>query len=60
MSGREDQYEPPVNDSILQGAGSAPTDRLMINTTGTTGHSNPWGHNNGTNTATHDLTKSFD
>ena len=53
MSGREDQYEPPVNDSILQGAGSAPRDWLVTNTTGTTGHSDPWGHNNGTNTATH-------
>ena len=52
-SSREDQYKPPVNDSILQGAGSAPTDRLMTSATGTTGHSDPWGHNNGTNTATH-------
>ena len=25
-SSREDQYEPPINDSILQGAGSTPTD----------------------------------
>ena len=44
---------PPVNDSIVQGAGSTPTDQLVTSATGTTGHSDPWGHNNGTNTAPH-------
>ena len=48
----DDQYEPPVNDSIIQGAGSAPTDQFATNAIGVTGRNDPWGHNNGTNTAT--------
>ena len=45
-------YEPSVNDSIIQGAGSALADQFTTNTTGTTGHNDPWRCNNGTNTAT--------
>ena len=48
-----DQYEPPVNDSIIQGAGSAPGGQFATSTTGTTGHNELWRYNNGTNTATH-------
>ena len=49
---RDDQYEPPVNDSIIQGAGSAPTDQFATNTIGITGHNKPWRCTNSTNTAT--------
>ena len=48
----DDQYEPPVNDSIIQGAGSAPTDQFTTNTIGITGRNDPWRCTNGTNTAT--------
>ena len=53
MPDRDDQYEPPINDSIIQGAGSAPAGQFTTNTTAATGHNNPWRCNNGTNTATH-------
>ena len=53
MTSRDDQYEPPVNDSILQGAGSALAGQFTTNTTSATGHNDPWKHNNGTNTAVH-------
>ena len=46
----DNQYEPPANDSILQGA---PTGQFMTNATNTTDHNNLWRHNNGINTATH-------
>ena len=53
----DDQYKPPVNDSIIKMAASMPTDQLATNTTGATGHNDPWRRNNGmgtaTNTATH-------
>ena len=52
MTDGDDQYEPPINDSIIQGAGSAPTDQFPTNTIGITGHNNPWRCNNSTNTAT--------
>ena len=48
----EDQYEPPNNDSIIQGAGSPPTDQLATITASTTGHSDPWRQNNIPRTAT--------
>ena len=48
-----DRYEPPTNDSILQGAGSAPGGQFATNTTGATGCNDPWRYNNETNTATH-------
>ena len=46
------QYEPPVNDSIIQGAGSAPGGQFATNTISTTGHNEPWRYNR-TNMATH-------
>ena len=42
MTDGDDQYEPPVNDSIIQGAGSAPTDQFATNAIGVTGHNDPW------------------
>ena len=45
-----DRYEPPANDSIIQGAGSAPGGQFATNTTG---HNDPWRYNNETNTVTH-------
>ena len=50
---RDNQYEPPANDSILQGASSAPTGQFATNATDTTDCNDLWRHNNGTNTATH-------
>ena len=41
-----DQYEPPKNDSILQGATSSPVDQFMTNTTNIAGRNEPWRHNN--------------
>ena len=52
MHDRDNQYEPSVNNSIIQGAGSAPADQFTTNTTGTTGCNDLWRCNNGTNTAT--------
>ena len=34
MTDGDDQYEPPINNSIIQGAGSAPTDQFTTNTIG--------------------------
>ena len=48
MTDGEDQYEPSDNDSIIQGAGSAPTDQF---TTSITGRSDPWRQNNVPRTA---------
>ena len=47
-----DQYEPPVNDSIIQTAASAPTEQLTTTTARVTGHNDTWRCNNGTGTAT--------
>ena len=47
-----DHYEPPANDSIIQGATSVPRSRFTTNTTEGIGHSEPWRYNNGTSTAT--------
>ena len=47
------RYEPPVNDSIIQGAGSAPGGQFTNSTTGTIGCNEPRRYNNRTNTATH-------
>ena len=41
-SDRGEQYEPPENDSILQGATSSPADQFMTNTTDTAGCNKPW------------------
>ena len=43
---REDQYELPDNDSIIQRAGSSPTDQFATNATSATGPSNLWRQNN--------------
>ena len=48
-----DWYEPPVNNSIIQGAGSKPGGQFTTSTTSTTGHKEPWRYNNRANTATH-------
>ena len=48
-----DRYEPPTNDSIIQGAGSAPGGQFVTNTIDATGHNNLWRYNNGVNMATH-------
>ena len=41
-SDRGEQYEPPENDSILQGATLSPADQFTTNTTDTTGRNEPW------------------
>ena len=48
-SDRGEQYEPPENDSILQGATSSPADQFMTNATDTAGRNEPWRRNNTTN-----------
>ena len=48
----EDQYEPPDNGSIIQGAVATPADQFATNTTGVTGHNDPWRQNNIPRTAT--------
>ena len=47
-----DRYEPPANDSIIQGATPVPANQFATNTTEGTGHNEPWRYNNGANTAT--------
>ena len=37
-----EQFKPPENDSILQGATSLPVDQFMTNATNTAGHNKPW------------------
>ena len=58
-SNRDDQYEPPVDDSIIQGAGSAMAGQFATNTIGATGHINPWRRNNGTHSYRHNLTQNI-
>ena len=41
-SDRGGQYEPPENDSILQGATSSPADQFATNATDTAGRNKPW------------------
>ena len=48
-SERGEQYEPPENDSILQGATSSPADQFATNATNTAGRNEPWRRNNATN-----------
>ena len=48
-SDRGEQYEPPENDSILQGATSSPADQFATNATDTAGRNKPWRQNNTTN-----------
>ena len=47
-----DQYKCLANDSIIQGADSAPGGQFMTSTTGVTGRNELWRYNNRTNTAT--------
>ena len=48
-----DWYEPPANNSIIQGAGSAPGGQFATSTASATSCKKPWIYNNGTNTVTH-------
>ena len=48
-SDRGEQFEPPENDSILQGATSSPADQFMTNATDMAGRNEPWRRNNTTN-----------
>ena len=41
-SDRGKQFEPPENDSILQGATSSPVDQFVTNATDTAGRNEPW------------------
>ena len=41
-SDRGEQYEPPENDSILQGATSSSVDQFATNATDTAGRNEPW------------------
>ena len=41
-----DWYEPPANDSIIQGAGSTPGGQFLTGTTDATGCNEPWRYNN--------------
>ena len=52
MSEGGEQYEPPENDSILQGATSSPVDQFATNATDTAGCNEPWRGNNATNSNT--------
>ena len=51
-SDEDDQYEPSVNESIIQTAASRLADQLATNTTRTTGLNDPWRCNTSANTAT--------
>ena len=51
MTSRGDKYEPLVNDSILQGAGSARTGQFTTNASSTTDHNDLLRHKNKTNAA---------
>ena len=49
---RSDWYKPPANDSIIQGADSAPGGQFATSTTSVIGCNEEWRYNNRTNTAT--------
>ena len=53
MTSGNNQYEPPANNSILQGASLALTCQFTTNVMDTTDHNDLWRHNNGTNATTH-------
>ena len=48
-SDRGEQFEPPENDSILQGATSSPADQFTTNATDTAGCNEQWRRDNTTN-----------
>ena len=50
-----DQYEPPENESILQGATSSPVDQFVTNATDVAGCNEPWRQNNTTNTSSNTI-----
>ena len=55
-TGHNSQYEPPANDSIIQGAGTVPGGQFTNNTTGVTsaaGHNDAWRNNDEANAPTH-------
>ena len=58
--GRSEQFEPPENDSILQGATSPPADQFATNAIDTIGHNGQWRRDItthiGTNTFNHRTT----
>ena len=49
------QYKPPENDSILQGATSSPVDQFVTNATNVAGRNEPWRHNNATSTSSNTI-----
>ena len=51
----DNQYEPSVNDSIIQGATSAPTDQFATNVTSITGRNDMWRRNNIPSTTTNTI-----
>ena len=51
-SDSNNQYKPPINDSIIQTAASTPIDQLATNTTGATDRNDLWRCNNSMGTAT--------
>ena len=50
-----DQYEPPENNSILQGATSSPVDQFVTNATDVAGHNELWRRNNVTDTSSNTI-----
>ena len=52
-SDRGNQYEPPENDSILQGASSSPANQFVTIATDVAGRNKLWRRNNTTNTINH-------
>ena len=54
-SNGDDQYEPPVNDSILQGATSSPVDQFVTNAIDVASHNELWRRNNATNTSSNTI-----
>ena len=50
-----DQYKPPKNDSILQGATSSPVDQFMTNATDVAGRNELWRCNNATSTSSNTI-----
>ena len=50
-----DQYKPPKNDSILQGATSSPVDQFTTNATDVAGRNELWRRNNATSTSSNTI-----
>ena len=53
------QYELSANDSIIQGAGTAPGGHFPTNTTSVIGRNEAWRNNNGTTATTHTILPSL-